>query len=76
MARPVSVKSVDEEDNLLGACPCGSGWCLAAEEVVPLQDRWYDALVVSCPACGSVARAVFDITSFFAPPTHAWVTAI
>jgi len=69
------VNSVDDEDAQLGVCACGSGWALAAEEVAPIRGRWYDALVVRCRGCGSVRRAVFDITSFFEPPSHAWLEA-
>jgi uncharacterized Zn finger protein len=69
----VVVQSVDEEDAVLGACACGQAWHLAAEEVVPIRNRWYDALVVRCSACGEVRRAVFDITAFFEPPSRAWL---
>jgi hypothetical protein len=67
-----SVASVDDEDAALGKCPCGDRWLLAAEEVVPLSGRWYDALVVRCAGCGRTKRGVFDISSFFEPPTLAW----
>lgn len=70
--RVLVVQSVDEEDVVLGACPCGSRWTIAGEEVAPVRHRWYDALVVRCSNCGQVRRAVFDITPFFDPPTHAW----
>jgi hypothetical protein len=73
VGRPVRVASVEEEDAILGACACGREWRLAAEDVVPISNRWYDALVVACPACGEVRRALFDITSFFAPPSNAWL---
>lgn len=75
MASPVRVRSVDEEDAILGRCRCGSRWALAAEEVAPLRSRWYDALVVRCVSCGAVQRALFDITAFFEPPSHAWLQA-
>lgn len=72
MARPVRVASVEEEEHVLGVCPCGSSWALAHEEVVPVRGRWYDALVMKCRTCGSVCRAVFDITPFFEPVSLAW----
>ena len=75
MASPVRVCSVDEEDAILGLCRCGNRWALVAEEVVPLRSRWYDALVVRCVSCGSVQRALFDITAFFQPYSHAWLEA-
>ena len=69
----VVVKSVDEEDAVLGRCACGCGWAVIGEEVAPVRDHWYDALVVRCVGCGQVRREIFDITPFFEPPTHAWV---
>lgn len=73
MTRPIAVRSVEEEDEILGVCACGSAWRLVAEQVVPIRNHWYDALVVRCSRCGEVHRAVFDITPFFAPPSNAWV---
>ncbi len=70
----VQVKSVDEEDLLLATCKCGGEWDLAAEDVVPINGRWVDALVVRCRECGCFDRALFDITSFFTPPTLAWTS--
>lgn len=69
----MAVLSVDEEDEILGACDCGRAWALAGEMVAPVRGHWYDALVVRCLGCGQVRRAIFDITAFFEPPTHAWV---
>lgn len=68
----IPVRSVDEEDAWLGNCDCGNSWRLVAEDVVPLSHRWFDALVLSCSRCGGTRRAVFDITSFFTPPSSAW----
>lgn len=68
----VVVESVDEEDAILGRCTCGSDWALVGEEVAPVRDHWYDALVVRCVGCNQVRRQIFDITAFFDPPTHAW----
>lgn len=71
----IQVRSVEEEDALLGRCCCGYPWQLVAEDVVPLSRRWYDALVFRCTGCRGTRRAVFDITSFFTPPSTAWVRA-
>lgn len=71
----IKVRSIEEEDAFLGACECGSAWVVAGEEVVPLRGNWYDALVVRCSQCGFVRSAVFDVTAFFEPPTHAWAMA-
>jgi hypothetical protein len=71
----IPVGSIEEEDAVLGTCACGNSWIVAGEEVAPIRGRWYDALVVRCGGCGLVRRAVFDVTSFFSPPTHAWVAA-
>lgn len=75
MASPICVRSVEEEDAVLGRCRCGQRWALAAEDVVPLRGRWYDALVLRCVYCGSSHNALFDITAFFEPPSHAWLNA-
>jgi len=48
----VVVESVDEEDAVLGRCACGCGWAFIGEEVAPVRDHWYDALVVRCVGCG------------------------
>jgi hypothetical protein len=72
MVRPILVDSVDAEDRALGACACGGSWTLASEDVAPIGGRWFDALVVRCGRCGEHSRAVFDVTTFFEPPTHAW----
>lgn len=68
----IPVRSVDEEDAWLGNCNCGDSWRLVAEDVVPISHRWFDALVLSCRRCGGTRRAIFDITSFFTPPSSAW----
>jgi hypothetical protein len=75
MTSPLRVLSIDEEDTILGNCRCGSDWAVASEDVVPVQHRWYDALVVRCDSCGSVQRAVFDNTAFFEPRIRAWLHA-
>lgn len=72
MARAVPVVSIDAEDDILGSCACGGRWLVRAEDVTPIHDHWYDALVVGCPRCGRCRRAIFDVTSFFSPPTSAW----
>jgi hypothetical protein len=69
----IPVRSIEEEDALLGTCDCGNPWQLVAEDVVPLSTRWYDALVFRCIGCRGTRRAIFDITSFFTPPSTAWV---
>lgn len=68
----VAVRSVEEEDAWLGTCDCGHPWRLVAEDVVPLSNRWFDALVMGCTGCVRTRRAIFDITSFFNPPSSAW----
>lgn len=74
-SRAIVVASVDEEDRLLGHCSCGSAWRLVSEDVVPIWNRWYDALVLRCTSCGTSRRAIFDVTSFFVPQSWAWVGA-
>lgn len=75
MDKPIAVDSIDEEDHALGECACGGAWSLASEDVAPIHGHWYDALVVRCTGCGDSRRAIFDVTRFFTPPTHAWARA-
>jgi hypothetical protein len=76
VARAVEVPSIDAEDELLGCCECGGKWLVRAEDVAPIRNHWYDALVVACSRCGRCRRAVFDVTAFFSPPTYAWVRVV
>jgi len=69
---PIQVDSLSEEDQLLGSCPCGGGWTVAYEDVVPLAGRWFDSLVVKCCECGYYLRALFDVTRFFEAKSWAW----
>jgi hypothetical protein len=69
---PITVKSSAEEDQYLGTCSCGGMWALALEDVVPLSQGWYDAIVVRCASCRRVERAIFDITPFFEVKSRAW----
>jgi len=71
-SRAIAVASIEEDDQLLGQCSCGSTWRMVSEDVVPISKRWYDALVVRCFYCGASRRAIFDITSFFVPESWAW----
>ena len=73
--KPLAVDSIEDEDRALGACGCGGAWSLASEDVAPIHGHWYDALVVRCNQCGEHRRAIFDVTPFFTPPTHAWTRA-
>src|SRR5206468_6806476 len=68
----VTVNSIAEEDSHLGKCECGGAWSLASEDVLPLHGRWLDALVMRCDLCARYRRGLFDITSFFHPPTRSW----
>jgi hypothetical protein len=72
---PIPVASVAEEDMHLGQCECGGRWHLVAEEVAPINRRWYDALVLRCERCRDTNRAIFDITRFFEPSGNAWARA-
>lgn len=74
MREIVRVTSIDEEDEHLGRCECGGDWRVRAEDVVPLNGRWYDAVVVVCQTCGRANRAVFDVTQFFVPNPGVWAS--
>jgi hypothetical protein len=66
------VRSVDEEDEVLGLCVCGSEWRLKGNAVEPVEGRWHDILRVRCSRCGSAGEFVFDITTFFVPRPGIW----
>ena len=46
---PIQVDSLSEEDQLLGSCPCGGGWTVAYEDVVPLAGRWFGEPLLTGP---------------------------
>jgi hypothetical protein len=69
---PIKVRSTDEEDALLGRCGCGGEWKLLSEDVIPLHEQWYDALILRCASCSALRRAIFDISAFFRPTSKAW----
>jgi hypothetical protein len=73
---PPAVRSVEEEDEILGRCRCGGVWSLAFEEVSPRAGRWYDTLIVKCAHCHTSQLALFDITLFFAATSKAWVRGL
>jgi hypothetical protein len=68
------VESIAQEDALISSCRCGGVWALAAEDVVPLDGRWFDCLVLRCRSCGQHGSGVFDVTAFFEPRPRVWAT--
>lgn len=68
----LDVRSIDEEDALIGACVCGGAWSLSANTVYPARQRWLDSVSVRCPTCGSEMNYVFDISNFFRPRPGVW----
>jgi hypothetical protein len=66
--RPLKVNSIAEEETALGHCECGArDRATISEELLPLDSRWYDSLVVRCRQCHRVTARVFDVTSFYEP---------
>lgn len=76
MDSPAAVRSVEEEDDILGQCLCGGPWRLASGEVAARAGRWYDRLVVKCADCHASQLALFDITPFFIPMSKAWIRGL
>ena len=66
------VRGIDEEETLMGTCACASPWRMSANAVLPNAGRWLDLIRVVCPACGSRAAYVFDVTRFFVPRPGIW----
>ena len=67
------VRSVEEEDELMGQCECGGPWALTAEAVAPEGRRWMDSLRVACHGCGRHRAYKFDVSAFFVPrPNVCW----
>lgn len=72
---PVAVQRTEDEDALMGACPCGGEWRLRSNEVAPVTGRWHDRLAVVCEHCGQPKRFVFDITAFFVSRPGIWTSS-
>ena len=66
------VRSVEEEEELIGSCRCGSPWRLALNDMWPVSGGWYDIVGLRCPECGANALFAFDVTSFFEPRPGVW----
>ena len=67
------VDSIEEEEAALGRCPCGSvDRATVSEDLMPLDSRWYDSLVLRCRRCGAFTARVFDVTSFYEPRPGLW----
>jgi hypothetical protein len=71
----VRVTSIDEEDRLIGRCPCGGAWALAFNEVMLRREAWVDHLRMRCPACAARQTFEFDVSSFFLPRPRVWARA-
>jgi hypothetical protein len=69
------VHDVDDEDEHMGLCSCGGQWRLASEMVIPLSQRWFDSLVMTCTRCSQSSGYIFDITPFFDPRPGVWAAA-
>jgi hypothetical protein len=68
-----NVKSIAEEERLLGSCDCGGAWELRYEEVIPLDGgRWADTLVFRCVTCGTLRRGIFDVTALMEVAPRVW----
>jgi len=64
---PRAVRSIEEEDRIIGRCACGAESKLAANRVRPVRGRWYDVLLCRCSQCEARRQFTFDITHFFVP---------
>lgn len=67
-----AVRSVDEEDAVMGRCSCGNSWALARNAVSPRSGVWLDVVGMLCQSCGSRAEFAFDVTSFFEARPGVW----
>ena len=56
----------------MGQCECGGTWLLKAEDVMPLDGRWFDSLVARCYRCGNERGFLFDVTAFFQVHPRVW----
>lgn len=72
MGARLAVQSIDEEDELIGRCRCGSPWRLIRNIVEPVSGAWLDFVGLRCPACDSRAIFTFDVTSFFEARPGVW----
>jgi hypothetical protein len=68
------VVSIDEEDRLMGSCPCSGAWRMTANSVVIVESRWFDLLKVVCRSCGERRAFWFDISRFFVARPGIWLS--
>ena len=68
----IPVRSIDEEDTLIGVCGCGGSWKLSGKAVFPRGHQWLDSVRLTCPSCGRNVVHVFDISRFFQPRPGVW----
>jgi hypothetical protein len=59
------VSGLEDEDRLMGHCPCGGAWALAYNEVSLRKQAWVDHLLMRCRSCDARATFDFDVTGFF-----------
>lgn len=72
MSVALPVRSVEEEETVIGSCGCGSAWRLARNAVEPVSGEWHDIVGMRCPSCGGSALFTFDVTTFFEPRPGIW----
>jgi hypothetical protein len=69
-----AVSDIDDEDRMMGSCPCHGPWGLTGESVEPRGGRWMDVLSVRCARCQRAVIFCFDVTSFFIARPGIWST--
>jgi hypothetical protein len=72
IGRTIRVRSIADEDAVMGHCLCGNEWEMASNSVMPWGRAWVDAVGVACADCGRRAVFTFDVSLFFEPRAAVW----
>lgn len=52
---------------------CGGAVAVRSEQVLCVNERWFDAVVERCGNCGEVSRSLADVTQMFEQGPPRWV---
>jgi hypothetical protein len=68
----IKVDSVSQEYNHIGLqrCACGGRWRPTSQALLREGDKHFDLIKAVCQKCGLETEFLFDVSSFFGPPSE------